>query len=461
VTRRDSSRHRVSPARIMALQATTQIRQRNAYAKRVVESMVDGSGLPEQERAFATLLTYGVVSCAGTLDEIIDTNLNRPRRLQEDVRDCLRISTYEIVFLRKSPYAAVDQGVELVRMVAPKASGLANAVLRKISDTAGDFPWGNPATDDEALARKYGFPVWIVKRALADRGRAETLQLLEASSQETPPLFVATNPFLTDDEGLKSRLSSCGVSVRAYGVPGCYMTTDPAALVRSGVLADGSAVACDAAAQVVASLATPSPDLPFLEVGSGRGTKTILLQGFCHRATGMTAHVFALDVHDFKCNVLADRIKDCQVPGVTPVTGDVLDLAAIKGLPPRFSSCLIDAPCSGLGTLRRHPEQRWRARPEQVDQLAEGGLAMLSSVAGRIVSGGFIVYSTCTFTRKEDEEVIARFLASEAGADYHVVSVASNLPGDFNDCLTPEGYFRSMPRRGGPDGHFAAKLVRA
>ncbi len=452
---------RASAARIMALQAIMQIRERKAYAKQVVETMVEQSGLPEQERAFATLLTYGVVSCLGVLDEVIDDNLRRPGSIQDDVRDCLRISVYEIVFLRKSAYAAVDQGVELVKTVAPRAAGLANAVLRKISDSAKDFPWGDPATDMSALARSYGYPTWIVERAMEDRGRLEVQRMLEASSHETPPVFIAANPFKVSDAEAREQLQANGIAVRAMGAPGCFLAHDGQAVAKSRLLEDGTALVCDAAAQVVAMLAAPERGSTYLEVGSGRGTKTILLQGNCLRASGGTAHLHALDIHGFKGEILTERMQRHGVPDVVALTGDVRDLDGIDGLPASFDGCLIDAPCTGLGTLRRHPEQRWRVQSADVEVLADNGLAMLSSVSGRIAPGGFIVYSTCTFTYAENEGVIARFLESEAGKGFEIASLAGRLPDDFNDCLTPEGFFRSTPRRGGADGHFAAKLVRS
>lgn len=456
---RKTTPRRASAARIMALQAIMQIRERKAYAKQVVETMVEQSGLPEQDRAFATLLTYGVVSCLGVLDEIIDDNLRRPGSIQEDVRDCLRISVYEIIFLKKSAYAAVDQGVELVKTVAPRAAGLANAVLRKISDSAKSFPWGDPTTDMDSLARSYGYPTWIVERAMEDRGRPEMQRMLEASSQETPPVFIAANPFRVSDAEAREQLQANGIMVRAMGPQGCFLANDGLAVARCGLFEDGTALVSDAAAQVVAMLAAPEQGSTYLEVGSGRGTKTILLQGNCLRASGGTAHLHALDIHDFKGEVLSERMMRYGVPDVVAVTGDVRDLDGIEGLPGSFDGCLIDAPCTGLGTLRRHPEQRWRVQPTDVEVLADNGLAMLVSVSGHIAPGGFIVYSTCTFTHAEDEGVIERFLASEAGKDFEVASFARKLPDDFNDCLTPEGFFRSMPRRGGADGHFAAKLV--
>ena len=285
--------------------------------------------------------------------------------------------------------------------------------------------------------------------------------MLEASSHETPPVFIAANPFKVSDAEAREQLQANGIAVRAMGAPGCFLAHDGQAVAKSRLLEDGTALVCDAAAQVVAMLAAPERGSTYLEVGSGRGTKTILLQGNCLRASGGTAHLHALDIHGFKGEILTERMQRHGVPDVVALTGDVRDLDGIDGLPASFDGCLIDAPCTGLGTLRRHPEQRWRVQSADVEVLADNGLAMLLSVSGRIAPGGFIVYSTCTFTYAENEGVIARFLESEAGKGFEIASLAGRLPDDFNDCLTPEGFFRSTPRRGGADGHFAAKLVRS
>lgn len=455
------TRRNASPARVMALQVTSQVRQRRAFTKQIVESMIDPSGVPEKERAFATLLSYGVVSCVGQLDAIIDGRLNPGSKITDDVRDCLRISVYEIIYLRKSAYAAVDQGVELVRLVAPQATGLANAVLRAVSEEADGFPWGDPDTDDAALARQYGFPEWIVKLSLKDRGRHRTNQMLEAAApQSSAPIFVATNPFRARDSQVKQMLNACDYDARSWGAPGCFYTSASAAVVKCSALAESRALVSDAAAQLVAMLSIPQPGKPFLEIGAGRGTKTILLQGNCMRMYAQTADIYSVELHSFKTEVLSKRLEQFEVPDVTPVTGDARDLDSIEGLPQGFYGCLIDAPCSGLGTLRRHPEQRWRVQPDVISELAATGYEMLVSAAHHIERGGFIVYSTCTFAREENEAVIERFLASDLGREYELESFARQVPYEFSDDISEEGWFCSMPKAGGADGHFAAKLVR-
>ena len=152
-------RSKASPARLAALDVVRAVRERDAFAQDVIGTRIDRSDLSSEDRAFATKLALGVVSATGTLDEIIDRALNAPSDVKPDVRDALRVSTYEIIFLGKTPHAAVDQGVELVRSFAMSASGLANAVLRKIVLMRQAFPFGDPMRDPEALARLHAFQI--------------------------------------------------------------------------------------------------------------------------------------------------------------------------------------------------------------------------------------------------------------------------------------------------------------
>ena len=153
-----------------ALDACRIVRERSAYAQDVIQATIDRSHIAPEDRAFATLLVLGVVSTEGVLDELIDRSLRSPRDVKPDVRDALRIAAYEMVFLKKEPYAVVDQGVELVRAVAPRAAGLGNAALRALTRVAAEFPFGDPATDDAAFARLCGFPQWLAELLVRDLG---------------------------------------------------------------------------------------------------------------------------------------------------------------------------------------------------------------------------------------------------------------------------------------------------
>ena len=169
-------RSKASPARLAALDVVRAVRERDAFAQDVIGTRIDRSDLSSEDRAFATKLALGVVSATGTLDEIIDRALNAPSDVKPDVRDALRVSTYEIIFLGKTPHAAVDQGVELVRSFAMSASGLANAVLRKIVLMRQAFPFGDPMRDPEALARLHAFPLWLARKLIVRRGPGQSVR---------------------------------------------------------------------------------------------------------------------------------------------------------------------------------------------------------------------------------------------------------------------------------------------
>ena len=448
-----------TPARLLALEATRQVREHDAYARNVVAKLIDPARLPEKERAFATLLVYGVVSTRGVLDKIINQNMRRPSDITAEVRDAMRISTYEMTYLDKSSYAAVDQGVELVRSVAPKAAGLANAVLRKVSDDIQGFPWGDVSTDSRSMAFSFGYPHWMVEQLLQQTSRDNVLDLLGATNSPAP-VFLATNVFLTSDKDLLAELRDIDPVARLLGVPGCILTDDSAEVVTSALLRESRALVSDAAAQMVAWLASPAAGTDLLEVGSGRGTKTIMLQCDCVRRFNATAHIYSIDDHGFKKDVLARRLADFRVPDVTPVCADAFHLEDADGLPAAFDAIFIDAPCSGTGTLRRHPELIWNNTYEAICAMADQGANLIKAVSSRVKSGGSIIYSTCSVLREENGEVIDNFLRSPEGADFTLMPIAAELPAPFEDCLTPRGFFQSFPRRGGFDGHFAARLVR-
>ena len=446
---------KASPGRLGALYATQRVRRRNAYAQEVIEATIDRSKLTVQDRAFATLLTLGVVSTVGALDDIINRAIASPRDIKPDVRDALRISTYEIMYLRKAPHAAVDQGVELVRAVAPSAAGLGNAVLHRILAMADVFPFADPSKDLDALALKYAFPTWMAKQFIEDMGASAAVELMRCSN-DPAPLFVHVNALKATDEEIVALFEEVGVELvaaEAGGIAceGCYRVSSPRALVDGRIrrlFNQGKILVSDAAAQAVASCVIEDgmPD-SLLEVGAGRGTKTILLQSLCQRRFGDQMNLTSMDSHSFKSNLLEERANDYGVRIADVVTGNATRLDAV--MPGRmFSSIFIDAPCSGLGTLRRHQEIRWRITPEQIGELSETGLALLKSAASHVEVGGTIVYSTCTVTYAENNGVVKAFLESDEGSNFALAPI--NGKAAFSSQLTS----------GSPDAHFAVKFVR-
>ena len=448
-------RSKASPARLAALDVVRAVRERDAFAQDVIGTRIDRSDLSSEDRAFATKLALGVVSSTGTLDEIIDRALNAPSDVKPDVRDALRVSAYEIVFLGKTPHAAVDQGVELVRSFAMSASGLANAVLRKIVLMRQAFPFGDPMRDPEALARLHAFPLWLARKLIADLGPQEALDFMRASNEQAP-LFIAVNAAKTTDEALVKAFDKLDegldpVSVDGVDVAGCYRVLDTRALLLPEVkrmFSQGKILVTDAASQLVAASVLPErKPSSLLEVGAGRATKTILLQSDATRAYGSQLVLSTLDNHAFKTRLLLERAERYGAEVAEALTGDALELDAVVG-DRAFDEVFIDAPCSGLGTLRRPPEIRWRIKPADIAEFARVQLGMLQSAAPHVALGGTLAYATCTVTREENNGVVKAFLESEAGAGFKLAPV------NGRSCVAT----RLSP--GSSDAHFAVRFER-
>lgn len=424
------ARSKATPARLLALELTRELRQRDAYMRELIDTARRSTELGSEEFAYAQVLSFGVAMTCGTLDEAINRSLNSPRDIKPKVRDALRISAYELLFLRKPAHVVVDQGVELVRHVVKQAAGLANAVLRKMVNDAQVFPWGDPVQDDDAFARQFGVAPWFATRLIAEFGRDCAAEMLEACLAPAPT-YLRENPFAPED-----------------------------------------AFASDLSAQFVASLV--DLDGSILEIGAGRGTKTMLMESRAFENLGHTVPIHAVDLHGYRAKLLEERMSGFGISEVHVHAGDACELDTIEGLPQEFSSVLVDAPCSGTGTLRRHPEIRWRLSSKDVDDLASLQLAMLESAARQVAPSGVLVYATCSILSQENEEVVRAFLASETGSQFVIRPLDKlvvpqgamlagsdapiELPGNW--ASTPEGFFASRPALDAPDGHFAAVLQR-
>ncbi|MDD7368669.1 MAG: transcription antitermination factor NusB, partial [Berryella intestinalis] len=431
------------------------VRMREAYAQEVIETVVDSSDMSEADRAFATLLSLGVVCTYGVLDEVINRALDRPADAFSDVRDALRISTYELIFLGKQPHAAIDQGVELVRAISPSAHGLGNAILHRIERMRGEFPFGDPNTDLDALARVYAFPKWMTRRLVEDMGAKDAATFLRVSN-DPAPLFIAVNALkATDGEVIEAFAAHDAVLTPALAngvaVAGCFHVSNPRVLAEASIarlFEDGKILVSDASAQLIASrvLGDEKP-ASVLEVGAGRGTKTILIQSDAQRRFGSQVDLTSVDLHEFKMDLLRDRARAYGAELSDALVGNATRLETVLG-DRAFETVLVDAPCSGLGTLRRHPEIRWRINKENIDAVGDISFAMLCSAAEHVKEGGRLVFSTCTVTYDENTGMVKRFLESPAGSRFALAPI------DGAPCIS------TKLDEGSPDAHFAACFVR-
>lgn len=447
----------LSPARAAALRALKSARTREAYIGPLVETEVARAHLEGSDRALAVTLARGVVETTGVLD--IAINERATGKIEPAVRDALRLAAYELLYLRTPARAAVHQGVDAVRAARPQAAGLANAVLRRLADAAEGFPWGDPDTDPRAAARLAGYPEWLATLAVSDLGR-EAAHDVMASARSAAPLYVRVNPFLGDVAAALSALESDGADPQVSPPDASTLRIGhERALVQGSAVARGLVVVADAAAQLAPLAVGPHPGGVVVDVGAGRGTKTVALQALSS-GVGTPARILAVDSHEYKIRLLSERMLELGVPEVTPVISAIETLPSDVVAPGTADAVLLDAPCTGTGTLRRHPEIVWRLSPADVTRMAELQLRLLEASARLVRPEGVVVYSTCSIARAENDEVVRAFLNGESGRDFTIDTLDAIVPDEWEAFRTTEGYFRSWPTVNGPDGHFVARLIR-
>lgn len=442
----------VAPARRVALKALAKVRRDGAFSGAVLASVLGQGRLGPEDAALTTRMVYGVLASEGILDEALARHAKG--NLEPLVRDVLRLAAFEMLFGRAPSYAVVDQAVDAVRRVRPQAGGLANAVLRRLAEEAADFPWGDASMELSALSRLHAHPVWVVELVLERFGQLRGREMLSCGI-DPAPTYVRLNPFGATVE-TEEQLAAAEAEVSPPD-PDCRLLGRPSAAFSAGGTHDGW-FAMDAAAQVAPLAVCPMPGERVLDLGAGRGNKTICLQSIAARH-GANAEITALDVHEAKSERLRRRLHESGVGGVTVVTADALDLArTFSGT--SFDAVLLDAPCTGLGTLRRYPEKRWRLVPADVARMAQVQLALLTAAASVVRPGGRVVYSTCSVARQENDDVIDAFLAGAQGKSYVIEPVGTAVPEEWDRFVDVRGCFQSWPAPGGPDGHYVAVLRR-
>ena len=450
-------RSQATPARLKAYEALVDMRENRCYASESIDRCIMPYKMPQAERAFARLLVTEVVCRMGSLDELIDSVLTNPEEIEDNLRDALRISFCELFYLDKPAHVAVDQGVELVRSFAPQASRLANFALRQAADAKDEFPFGDPETDEHAAALLYGFPQWLVTRLSEEWGHDEALRFMKRSN-EPAPLFFMVNVAHADGGKTLESLVKRGLRVVPIKAPFDSRPAYPIfafaernvmgdSLVSS-LLKEGDLIISDAVAQSVALLSLPD-EKPnrFLEIGAGRGTKTILLQNAALARYGSQMELDTLDKSERRTDERTSRLKRARIKEEQSFVMDATDLSSFEA--GTYDAVFIDAPCSGAGTLRRHPEIRWRLKPDAVSSLAAVSSSMLKQAARLVAPGGRLTYATCTIFNEENHDVIAAFLEGEGKDAFELVCEKTCRDLGAESLLTPAC-----------DAHYVAVLKR-
>ncbi|MGI9825302.1 RsmB/NOP family class I SAM-dependent RNA methyltransferase [Agromyces sp. Marseille-Q5079] len=454
----------VSPARTVAFDVLEAVRLDEAFANLLLPARIRRARLSTADAALATELTYGTLRRLGYYDHVIEIAAGRSAdAIDPAVLDVLRLGVHQLLATRVPTHAAVNEQVDLVRRIAPKASGFVNAVLRTVSRTDAEA-WRElvaegASSDDERLARLESHPMWVVRAlraALAREGRADELEALLQADNSSPRVNLAVLPGIGD--GVDELAGIEGFAPDRYSPIG-GTAEHPIAVVEA---AGGRIRVQDEGSQLAAlalSRATPvRPGERWLDLCSGPGGKTAVLAA---EALAGGALLAANEVVPVRADLVRSAIAGVPLEVDVQVgDGRALDAAAFGALD-GFDRILLDAPCTGLGALRRRPEARWRKRPEDVAELTLLQGELLDSAFAALAPGGILAYVTCSPHTAETHGSLGAALA-RWGSDAErldtaaVVQSVSRHPLDLGpDAATVQLW----PHRHGTDAMFIA-LVR-
>jgi 16S rRNA (cytosine967-C5)-methyltransferase len=412
----------IAPSRLLAFETLRETFEQGAHTERAFREAADREGLSGRDRAQAQRLAFGAVQRRGTIDAALERLVDRPlHKVDPPPLAALRLGVFELLFSDATPdHAAVDQAVELSKRAgAAHASGMVNAVLRRaarereglIASLLGDD------STPESAAVAHSAPLWLARLWWDELGPDEARSLLAACNEPAEVAF-RVNTLVAEPEAMVARLREAGIATRSAASSATYVPMGGKSrtgtesllglsemvviegptgelvpqLVESGELTPqsrGSAAAVEAL--------DPQPGEHILDLCAGPGIKT----GQIAERMGDRGEVISVESDATRAAEVADQARRLGLRSVTVIESD-----ATAGMAPGFDRVLLDAPCSDLGALASRPDARWRKSPAMIDRLVEVQSQLLERAREAVRPGGVIVYSTCTISRRENEEQV-------------------------------------------------------
>jgi 16S rRNA (cytosine967-C5)-methyltransferase len=439
-----------SPARAIAARVLERVARADAFADVALEHELLRRRLPPRDAALATELVFGTLRWQRYLDWLLVPHSRRALEAVEVLAlVVLRLTAYQVRFLERIPaFAAVSDAVTLVRQARkPGLDGFVNAVLR--SFTRQRLERALPADPVEALAVRLSHPSWLAARWVARYGASDAAALMRAMN-ERPPVTIRTNTLRTTRDALADRLrreeglearptpwAPDGLTLSHGGAPSAWRA-----------FGDGHLVVQDEASMLVSLLVAPAPGETVADACAAPGTKTTHLAQLMDNR----GRIVAFDREPARLALVREATARLGVTIVDTVEGAVEESSA--AFRATCDAVLVDAPCSNLGVLRRHPEAKWRRAPEELPENTNRQREILGAAAGMVKPGGRLVYATCSLEPEENDEVSAAFV--DTHPDFRV-----DPPDDFPVALDARGFLRCLPHVHGTDGFTAVRFRRA
>lgn len=439
--------------REQAFRILLRVETSGAFASILLDRLPE-KALDPRDLRLATELVFGTLRWQARLDHCLQQISSRPlNELHPAVRVGLRLACHQILNLDRIPDpAAVNGSVLLVRRAAGEPGArFTNGVLRSLCRRAGEISFPPPDSPDPAdWPAIHSHPSWMIERWIGRWGKAETRALLEADNRPAPLALRLQKPAAGTDQ-LAARLKSEGVETVHSAVLPSVLRVVRGNPFRTRAFSEGWFYAQDEASQIVPQLLGEPIAGPVLDMCAAPGGKAIRI------ASGGADPplVIAADRHLRRLERLRENRDRLGLANLLPLGAD---FSRGSPLSARFPAVILDAPCSGTGTLRRHPEIRWRLKPGDLRRLGVIQKDLLDTAARHVAAGGVLVYSVCSLEEEEGRCRVEAFLGQHA--DFRLGDARKFLPESIHSCATDGPFLATFPHREGMDGFFAARLER-
>jgi 16S rRNA (cytosine967-C5)-methyltransferase len=444
---------RTSETRLLVSEVLQRIERHDAYAAIAFDACAFNSNLSKADINIAKEILFGVLRNRTRLENAISVYLSKPlNRTNPHVRRQMLIAAYQILFMDNiPPEMAVNRCVEIVkRKFGSKVCGFVNATLRKLVKEGENLDESTEITEN--IEKIYSFPKWIGEMFVNSVGEEKALELAKALNQRGKLNLranVTKNKRKTLVKKLKKQFPALILSETEYSPVGVNVKgfSDP---IRQPLHKDGSYLIQNEGSQLVSYFVNPQKGEKILDACAGTGGKSIHMAAL----TNNEAEIFAIDLKPSKMDALLQRSKRAGFDCIKTKSMNLLTQSPDQ----LFDRVLLDAPCSGLGILRRHPEAKWRLKKEQIDELATLQKSLFERMAPLVKPGGILVYVVCTFNCKETTGQVDHFL--ENNKEFELIGPPKQSDVNWNPLINDRGMYCSFPHIHDTDGFFAARLKR-
>jgi 16S rRNA (cytosine967-C5)-methyltransferase len=435
----------------IAVNILNRVERTDAYLEKLLDNELKRREVTPQDKALLYEIVHGVVRWMGRLDWILSGFYKGQfSKAIPVLKNALRVALYQILFLDKVPeYAAVNEAVEFVKKLqGQRVADITNAVLRNIIKSKNSIRY--PSPDDDLigyLAAYYSHPSWLIKRWLTRYGREDTERLMNANN-ERPLLTLRANKLKINELEFQSLLQSVNLKyVRGNYLNDFFKLQNLTNIANWQYFLDGYFSIQDESTGLSVRLLDPKPEMRVLDMCAAPGGKTSYIADIMNN----TGEIVALDKFEVRIDTLRKMLERMQITCVKPEAADALEYQTDT----LFDRVIADVPCSGLGTLSKKPDIKWKKELLDVRKVSDLQYRLLEKASSLVKPGGVVVYSTCTLEPEENFDVVKRFLSAHP-------EFRPDSPDPFvnRDLITKDNCVQSLPHKHKMDGAFAARLLK-